>query len=523
MKLSQEQIIFPGVVEDDQDPTMLGRLRVRPFDKNTEDIENAVTDWNPSLRWTSKDPLLTLPLLPYFIYQTPKKEEYVHIIYQNKDFPFQNQFYIQGPFSDPRTTYKEYYAGAAKYLATGDRIKQGRTIKNQDGTYPKPDTEQGVWPEPSDNALLGRGTTDLILKTNEVLIRAGKSRLNQINKEVRPVGNKNRAFLQLSNFTQTIEEGAPVQKFTIKQQSEVVQKMIIWNIENLETMTDFFTGSVGLYNVHPTTKTNTLNFKLESINNLSIGDDYSGPLEEIKFTLMEASQVVILINKFIKSLFDGFADISGYTINNQKNFENGFPFVVTPSKITYNKGKLTTSINSFNNLKQSANYLYFFTKITISPGNLLKSGFFITSQNSSGIPVMSPIPIPIIETIRPRNIIQTDITYGVLGAQRLYLLSQDSRGPKGAINLNQTLYGIGQDKFVGEERSISNLSYPMVRGDELMKLLEKIFSFLTGHVHPVSTMPPVPVASGNGQTTAEILAILADANNTILNQQIRIN
>jgi len=56
-----------------------------------------------------------------------------------------------------------------------------------------------------------------------------------------------------------------------------------------------------------------------------------------------------------------------------------------------------------------------------------------------------------------------------------------------------------------------------------MKLLEKIFSFLTGHVHPVSTMPPVPVASGNGQTTAEILAILADANNTILNQQIRIN
>jgi len=36
-------------------------------------------------------------------------------------------------------------------------------------------------------------------------------------------------------------------------------------------------------------------------------------------------------------------------------------------------------------------------------------------------------------------------------------------------------------------------------------------------------MPPVPVSSGNGQTTSEILAILADSQNTILNQNIRIN
>jgi hypothetical protein len=36
-------------------------------------------------------------------------------------------------------------------------------------------------------------------------------------------------------------------------------------------------------------------------------------------------------------------------------------------------------------------------------------------------------------------------------------------------------------------------------------------------------MAPVPVAAGNGQTTAEINAILADAENTILNQNIRIN
>jgi hypothetical protein len=36
-------------------------------------------------------------------------------------------------------------------------------------------------------------------------------------------------------------------------------------------------------------------------------------------------------------------------------------------------------------------------------------------------------------------------------------------------------------------------------------------------------MAPIPVAAGNGQTSVEIDTILADAENTILNQNIRIN
>jgi hypothetical protein len=85
------------------------------------------------------------------------------------------------------------------------------------------------------------------------------------------------------------------------------------------------------------------------------------------------------------------------------------------------------------------------------------------------------------------------------------------------------LYGIPQDKFIGDENSVYNKTYPTVRGDELMKLLRKMFSFVTGHVHPIATMPPVPVASGNGQTSAEIQQILANAENSILNNNIRIN
>ena len=57
----------------------------------------------------------------------------------------------------------------------------------------------------------------------------------------------------------------------------------------------------------------------------------------------------------------------------------------------------------------------------------------------------------------------------------------------------------------------------------MLELIRKIFSFVKGHVHPVPVKIPISVAEGNGVSTDEIDQILADAENTILNQNIRIN
>jgi len=150
-------------------------------------------------------------------------------------------------------------------------------------------------------------------------------------------------------------------------------------------------------------------------------------------------------------------------------------------------------------------------------------------ENKKNLPIIGIQKELKTQKVTPFAFKGNDITYGVLGGQKLYLLSHDSTGPKGLIDLRNTLYGINQDSFVGgagnsgTENSIFEKTYPTVRGDEMMKLLMKIFDYVIGHVHPISTMPPVPVSSGNGQTTSEILAILADSQNTILNQNIRIN
>jgi hypothetical protein len=60
----------------------------------------------------------------------------------------------------------------------------------------------------------------------------------------------------------------------------------------------------------------------------------------------------------------------------------------------------------------------------------------------------------------------------------------------------------------------------MVRGDELMKLINLIVKFLISHVHPFHGLSPVPVGR-DGTRTSEILEQLLNAPNTILNQNIR--
>ena len=57
----------------------------------------------------------------------------------------------------------------------------------------------------------------------------------------------------------------------------------------------------------------------------------------------------------------------------------------------------------------------------------------------------------------------------------------------------------------------------------MVKLIEKIVDFLNNHVHPHSNMVPDEATQGSKTTKTSINQLLADVNNTVLNQNIRIN
>ena len=88
---NKHQIIFPGVVIESNDPAMLGRVRARPTTKDITAILSGIDadklendDLKEQYKWTSIDPLVFLPLLPFFVSITPRPSEYIHIVYMNK-------------------------------------------------------------------------------------------------------------------------------------------------------------------------------------------------------------------------------------------------------------------------------------------------------------------------------------------------------------------------------------------------------------------------------------------------------
>jgi hypothetical protein len=123
------------------------------------------------------------------------------------------------------------------------------------------------------------------------------------------------------------------------------------------------------------------------------------------------------------------------------------------------------------------------------------------------------------------NVIQTTYsneptTYGALGSDYLFLLSHNSQIPgKGKINFNDTLYGISLDKFVDE---ILPKTSSLVRGEELLDLINLIVRFLLTHTHAYPGLAPVSITQ-DGSNVQDILTELQNASTKILNRNIRLN
>lgn len=502
-------IFYQVKVLDNNDPLMLGRIRgVRLID-NYSDIIKSITSpvWNDEKDpWTERDPFIFNPLLPYYVYQVPKEDEMVQVMYLNNEFIYQNQYYIQNTYSSPTSTKKEYYYGANALTGTGMRVKPSVPLKNKNGTYTNKEVHKGVFPEPGDNALLGRGSADLVVKEDEVLLRAGKFTNNELQTNVLPTRNDGRSFLQLSRFSNQVNKLPDVEIVQSEEKILQVKYLIEWVITNPENELNLFSGNVYLYKLKQDITTNSSNISVSS----NVSENLKILVDSIQFINQPKTTVIEIINDYIKSINDRNITESGIQI--ELNDGDKFPIYYRPNAYTY--GMMSPSgLNSTPITIKNISDI--FSQIKLN--STLKIGGYglIYSKNLVGTPLDSKI------TKLPQSKLnRSPLTVGALGADNLYLLSHKSSIPgKGKINFDGTLYGISQDKIASELDPKTSSS---VRGEELLELLSIIVRFLVTHTHAYPGLPPVPVTQ-DGSKLSDLLTEMQNAYQKILNSNIRLN
>jgi hypothetical protein len=498
--MENKSIFFQCRVLNAEDPMMLGRIRgVRLID-NYDDILKSISDppWNEEKDiWTSRDPFVFNALLPYFVYSVPKVDELVQVIYVNKDFQYQNQYYVQNTFSSPTATFKEYYYGGNKFTGTGMQIKNPKPLKNQNGTFTDQAIHKGVFPQPGDNALLGRGSADVIVKQDEVLIRAGKFKGEQLQPNVIPVANQQRGFLQLSKFQGTLQKLEPKVYYELQEDVLLTKYLIEWVLTNPENTQDKFSGSVYLYQLKPNPLVNT--------KFISVDSEISEKLKQLvaieSFAMLSKTETIKFINNFIKTCNESDVTKSGIRLFNDNNADNKFPIFYRPNTIMYSKLNPSTPLGSSATPIEVSNISDIYKGIKLDPA--LRGGYgLIYAKGKVGTPRT------------PKKFVVPQQKYV------LFLVSHNSQIPgKGKINFDDTLYGISPEKFTNE---LLPKTSSMVRGEELLELINLIVRFLVTHTHAYPGLPPVPVTQ-DGTNAQTILTELQNAVNKILSKNIRLN
>ncbi len=164
--------IYYGEVISIDDPTDGGRIKVRI--PELLDIQLSDTD----LPWC-------YPVLPKFFHLYPKVGEMVRIFIEDMKYPQKGRFWEGSIISQPQKIEFDSF-----YTAQSTTNVAIRPPEAAPSTYPD---AVGVYPLKTDVAIIGRVNTDVILRINEVHIRAGKHENNNVLK----LNKKNPARIDL--------------------------------------------------------------------------------------------------------------------------------------------------------------------------------------------------------------------------------------------------------------------------------------------------------------------------------------
>ena len=455
---NNQNIVF-GTVIDNKDPENAGRIRVL-LDSFKYKVENFIP-WQKgrTVDNTVTDPYICNPFLPKLINVVPKVGELVKVIFYNPDYPELDKEYV-GPVISQFNSI-EY-----------ENATQGRVFTQSQKTNLLPNLgnfeySKGLLPDINNITILGRKSTDLTIKPNDVLIRSGKVDL-QDNKKF----NKKGSLFQISsNPVKLDRKTTPV---TVNRRiPEPINNVVIYNLNSDNS------GYVNVYKLTTPKNTSNINISTDLTNLIST--------PAITYTFSANTQTIGIsyINQFLS-----FLD------NNQVKNQNTDTGIITINQPVVGVPYL---------LKPQTN----------DPKYSTVKVFNVTTQ---GPRTIKPIENQLVDTLQEN--INTSVNYQnymVALSDMLYLLSNETSIPeKGFINFDGINNGFTVDKVT---REINDKTDPMVRGDQLVKALVIIINAFLNHVHSGFGFMSV----NQTDEIQKLTKLRSELNGLILNHKIRIN
>ena len=506
------KFIRRGKVLDVDGASQPGTLKIRAYPEGID--EQALNTLNFT-KWSTNDPYVFVSLLPIFFNQAPKKGETVLLFYSNPtDMTFQDQYWMQLSPSNILNISEETYEQTLSNTGLGDNIAQPKAlvgpksnVKGSPFDYGNPklinQKIEGVFPKNNEVAVMGRGTSDLVLGESSLLLRAGKVyefKPNQI-----PSRNFNRSFINLSHFKEKVVKNEQPNKFIYNENTSIpVKKCIIYDVSNLESDTSnggTFSGSISIYDLLQNDK--TLSSNLTRDTDLS---DCIAPTSLFTYTFNALSLVsaTTIINTFLEKSFNELGLISFPPVFNYKIGEPRFPIFFTFG-VNISNGLRSSDPIISKNSNDFINNVKYYTKSTSS---------VVYGKNQ-----ILPIPKFKIQEVYESKAQKIDETFGTMAANTIYLLSHNSSIDDKKVDLSKTIDSLG----INDLESFKSATNSMVRGEKLIELLGIIVEFLLSHVHNPNEQPDEGPYGITEISAQKLRDTLAEAKNVVLNQNIRIN
>jgi len=521
---------------DNADPLYIGRIRALPLSPNSNDTTLVDSNIAP---WSTEDPHIYLSMIPYHINVIPMKGELVMAMAADGYKDTLDKIYIGPVVSHPSKAKMDKSSNSIRMSSKNNQGVLGETyLKGNTSTdLLSPEaSKKGVFPNPEDVALIGRDNTDIILGMREssmpdetdessenwyqqIINRTGKYK--EAAESTKPDRYNKPSFIQLNTFNK---------KYTYEEKE----------VPDVNT-NDTFLNSMVVYHIDPTTlslttSTNQGYVALYEVNvNLIMGGEYKNedipgitsgvlnePLVRSNFTALSISETRTLINDFISNVDSGDFTALRKTLTSPDTIKKQ-PSIIHPLYFRPHSGNLEIMESS----KPSGAYP------TQAVFDLWKSDLVSGIQNKVKLSGVDTNGYGLALTTEKREVTTEATTkmekklvlqggkqgFVTIGSDKVYIFSHDSTD-LGYINLSDTSYGLSQEKLI---KDIDGKTNSMVRGEELLKLLEKMVDFIEGHVHEYHGHTCCPQAKDSPATVPEIRTLLAEAPIKVLNQNIRIN